>query len=109
MVLEEAIVKYASALDGVEKREMEPSSEHGAPQLVFYRGEKIFLVLQKGTRPLRIELRIDKRLSKTLQERYESVMQGRLLGRNGTEIICSGQLTDDEIIDLVRHGYEMSA
>ena len=109
MVLEEAIVKYASALDGVEMREMEPSSEHGASQLAFYRGEKIFLVLQKGTRPLRIELRIDKRLSKTLQERYESVMQGLLLGRNGTEIICSGQLTDDEIIDLVRHGYEMSA
>ena len=45
MVLEEAIVKYASALDGVEMREMEPSSEHGASQLVFYRGEKIFLVL----------------------------------------------------------------
>ena len=38
MVLEEAIVKYASALDGVEKRKMEPSSEHGASQLVFYRG-----------------------------------------------------------------------
>ena len=109
MVLEEAIVKYANELEGVSMRELEPETEHGAERLVFYRGEKIFLVLEKGTNPLRIELRVDRQLSKTLQERYESGMQGRALGRNGTEIICSGQLSDDEIIDLVRHGYEMSA
>jgi hypothetical protein len=35
-------------------------------------------------------------------------MESRALGRNGIEIICSGQLSDDEVIDLVRHGYEES-
>ena len=35
-------------------------------------------------------------------------MESRALGRNGIEIICSGQLTDDEIFDLIRHAYEVS-
>lgn len=109
MVLEEVIVKYAGELEGVESKTLAPSSEHGAEQLAFYRGEKVFLVLQKNTKPLRIEIRCDRRLSNTLQERYESVMQGRALGRNGLEVICSGQLSDEDIVDLVRHSYEISA
>lgn len=108
MVSEEAIVKYASGLEGVSMRELEPESEYAPRRLTFYRDEKVFLVLEKNTQPLRIEIRVDRRLSATLQEKYESVMQGKSLGRNGTEIICSGQLSDDEILDLVRHGYEIS-
>jgi hypothetical protein len=65
--------------------------------------------MEPGTDPLRIQVRCERNLSKTLQERYESVMESRALGRNGIEIICSGQLEHDDIIDLVRHGYEMSA
>ncbi len=101
MVLEEDIVKYALALENTSVRE-----EKGMK--VFYRGERIFLVMEPGTDPLRIQLRCERNLSKTLQKRYESVMESRALGRNGIEIICSGQLEHDEIIDLVRHGYEMS-
>ncbi len=102
MVLEEDIVKYALGLDNTSVRE-----EQGMK--VFSRGERIFLVMEPGTDPLRIQLRCERNLSKTLQGRYQSVMESRALGRNGIEIICSGQLEHDEIIDLVRHGYEMSA
>ena len=102
MVLEEDIVKYALGLDNTSVRE-----EKGMK--IFSRGERIFLVMEPGTDPLRIQLRCERNLSKTLQERYESVMESRALGRNGIEVICSGQLEHDEIIDLVRHGYEMSA
>ncbi len=108
MVLEETIVKYASGLENVDTKELAPLEEHGPKQLAFYRGEKVFLIIQKETKPLRIEIRCDRRLSKTLQERYESVLQGKALGRNGTVIICSGQLMDDEVIDLVRHSYEIT-
>ena len=101
MVLEEDIVKYALALENTSVRE-----ENGMK--IFARGERIFLVMEPGTDPLRIQLRCERNLSKTLQERYESVMESRALGRNGIEVICSGQLEHDEIIDLVRHGYEMS-
>ena len=102
MVLEEDIVKYALALENTSVCE-----ERGMK--IFSRGERIFLVMEPGTDPLRIQVRCERNLSKTLQERYESVMESRALGRNGIEIICSGQLEHDEIIDLVRHGYEMSA
>ena len=102
MVSEDDIVKYALGLEGASER-------RDGGLRIFTRGEKIFLVIETGTDPLRIETRCDRKLSKTLQERYESVMESRALGRNGIEIICSGQLSDDEVMDLVRHGYEMSA
>ena len=102
MVLEEDIVKYALALENTSVRDEKDMK-------VFYRGERIFLVMEPGTDPLRIQVRCERNLSKTLQGRYESVMESRALGRNGIEIICSGQLSDDEVMDLVRHGYEMSA
>ena len=72
------------------------------------RGEKIFLVIEGEGVPLRMELRCDERLGRLLQERYESVMAGRILGRNGIEVICSGQLTVEELRDLVRHAYEQA-
>ncbi|MDO4220277.1 MAG: MmcQ/YjbR family DNA-binding protein [Candidatus Saccharibacteria bacterium] len=102
MVLEDDIVKYALALPDV--------SVHDEKEYkIFLRGETIFALFEPGKEPLRMQVRCDRELSKTLQERYESVMESRALGRNGIEIICSGQLTHDEVIDLVRHGYEQSA
>lgn len=101
MVSEDDLLAYARGLEGVSERE-----DDG--MLIFER-EKIFLCVETGTDPLRIELRCDRRLSETLQERYESVMESRALGRNGIEVICSGQLSSDEVRDLVRHAYEISA
>lgn len=101
MVSEDDIVKYALELEDVSER-------RDGGLRIFERAERIFLVVEADTNPLRIETRCDRRLSKTLQEQYESVMESRALGRNGIEIICSGQLTNDEILDLVRHSYEIS-
>lgn len=100
MVSEDDILAYARGFEGVSER-----TEDG--MLIFERA-KIFLCVETGTNPLRVELRCDRRLSQTLQERYESVMESRALGRNGIEIICSGQLSADEVRDLVRHAYEIS-
>ena len=102
MVSEDDIVKYATDLADV-------SEQRDGGLRIFRRSERIFLVVAEGTNPLRIETRCDRKLSKTLQERYESVMESRALGRNGIEIICSGQLTIDEIMDLVRHAWEISS
>ena len=100
MVSEDDLLAYVRGLEWVSERE-----DDG--MLIFER-EKIFLCVETGTDPLRIELRCDRRLSETLQERYESVMESRALGRNGIEVICSGQLSSDEVRDLVRHAYEIS-
>lgn len=102
MVSEEAILEYLKRFDDITERE-----EKGWK--IFERGEKIFLCLERGKTPARLELRCDRKLGQTLQERYESVMESRALGRNGIEIICSGQLSEDEIVDLIRHAYEVSA
>lgn len=102
MVSEDDIVKFATGLGEVDQKTEKDLR-------VFLRSERIFLVIAADTNPLRIETRCDRKLGKTLQERYESVMESRALGRNGIEIICSGQLTGEEVLDLVRHAWEISA
>ena len=99
MVSEELILDYLKQFTDISERQ-----DKG--MRIFERG-KIFLCIETGTNPLRIELRCDRKLSQTLQARYESVMESRALGR-GIEVICSGQLSADEILDLVRHAYEIS-
>jgi len=66
--------------------------------------EKVFLVVNKNT----IEVRTDAELKKLLVEKYESVMESRYFGRGGVEIVMAGQLSDDELFDLVRLSYNLS-
>ncbi len=65
---------------------------------------KAFLVLRKNT----FEVRTDSKLRDLLREKYESVMESRYFGKGGIEIVNSGQLTSDEINDLVRLSYDLS-
>ena len=67
-------------------------------------GPRAFLVLRKNT----LELRTDRKLLNLLREKYESVMESRYFGRGGIEIVNSGQLSNEEIGDLVRLSYDMS-
>ena len=105
MLSEESVIEKIKSYEGIAEKTAGEKDELS----VFSRGDKICLVVEKGTNPLRIELRCDYKLSKLLQERYESVMESRSLGKNGIEIICSGQLSEEELMDLIRHAYEVSA
>lgn len=72
---------------------------------LFYKNEKVFLVVNKNT----IEVRTDGELSRLLTEKYESVMESRYFGRGGIEIVLAGhQLETDELYDLVRLSYNLS-
>lgn len=66
---------------------------------------KAFAVLHEGKT---VEVRTDMNLSKVLREKYESVMQSRYFGRGGIEIVLSGQISPDELYDLVRLSYNMT-
>ena len=66
---------------------------------------KAFLVLHDEKT---IEVRTDENLSKVLREKYESVMQSRYFGRGGIEIVLSGQMSLDELYDLVRLSYNLT-
>ena len=65
---------------------------------------KIFLIV----RPSTLEVRCDEQLAKHLMEKYESVMQSRYFGKGGIEIVPSGQITEEEIYDLVRLSYNLA-
>ena len=103
MISEKDILEYLERFEDISSEERKDERKTFT---IFKKNDKIMLVIHNGTKPLRIETRCDLKLSKNLQEKYESVMESKALGRNGIEIICSGQLESDEILDLVRHAYE---
>ena len=43
-----------------------------------------------------------------LKEKYESVMESRYFGRGGIEIVLAGQLSEQELFDLVRLSWNLS-
>ena len=55
-----------------------------------------------------LEVRTDAKLRDLLREKYETVMESRYFGKGGVEIVNSGQLTADELDDLVRLSYNLS-
>jgi predicted DNA-binding protein (MmcQ/YjbR family) len=50
-------------------------------------------------------VKCDEKLGRLLREKYESVLDSPTLGRGGIEVICSGQLSRDEVVDLVRFSW----
>lgn len=71
---------------------------------LYKKADKVFLVINPHT----IELRTDGELKKLLTDKYESVMESRYFGRGGIEIVPAGQLSYDELADLVRLSYNLT-
>lgn len=85
--------------------EKEEKDSHGHTRTLFFRGEHVFLVFNPAT----LELRSDDKLAKHLIAKYESVMESRYFGRGGIEIVPAGQLTTDELMDLIRLSYNLTS
>ena len=69
---------------------------------------KMFALISETSKPLRVSLKCDPQLAVNLREKYESVLPGYHLNKkHWNTIICSGQLDDDEIIDLARLSYNL--
>ena len=86
----------------------------GKEVAVYKLGEKdsknarMFALIQEKSDPLRISLKCDPLLAKSLREKYETVLPGYHLNKkHWNTIICSGQLEDQEVYDLARHSYEL--
>jgi hypothetical protein len=70
--------------------------------------EKMFALIAEGSKPLRVSFKCDPQLSEHLREKYETVLPGYHLNKkHWNTIICSGQLSDDEIKDLARLSYRL--
>jgi predicted DNA-binding protein (MmcQ/YjbR family) len=69
---------------------------------------KMFALIAEGSEPLRLSLKTDPNLSELLREKYESVLPGYHLNKkHWVTLILSGQLSDDEIRDLIRLSFEL--
>lgn len=78
----------------------------GKARTLYYKEDKVFLVVNKNT----IEFRTDGELKKLLTSKYESVMESRFFGRGGVEVVVAGhQLSEDELNDLVRLSYNLTS
>jgi len=77
---------------------------------VYKHGDKMFALISEKTSPLHLSLKCDPQLAITLREKYETVQPGYHLNKkHWNTIICSGQLSTQEIFDLIRHSYELVA
>ena len=70
---------------------------------------KIVAIIAEGSKPLRVSMKCDPKLAELLREKYESVLPGYHLNKkHWNTVICSGQLTDEEIFDLARLSYQLA-
>lgn len=71
--------------------------------------DRMFALIAEGSDPLRISLKCDPQLAVILREKYESVQGGYHLNKkHWNTILLTGQMPDDELLDLVRHSYELA-
>lgn len=71
--------------------------------------DSLFAVVYHDSNPLRISLRCDRLLAKRLRDTYETVMAGvNLSSRDWNTIICTGQLSSEQIFDLARLSYQLA-
>lgn len=77
---------------------------------VYKVGDKMFALIDEGKTPVRLSLKCDPELSKLLREKYEEVMPGYHLNKKyWNTMILSGQLSWQEVQELIRHSYDLVA
>lgn len=80
----------------------------GEDVAVYKVNNKMFALIAEKKKPVRLSLKCDPQLAETLRQRYESVLPGyHLSKKHWNTIILSGQLSDQEIHDLIRHSYDL--
>lgn len=71
---------------------------------------KMYAIVEENSKPLRVSLKCDPVLAETLREQYETVVPGYHLNKkHWNSIICTGQLSDEEVKDLARLSYDLVA
>ena len=71
---------------------------------------KMFALIEDKSKPLRISLKCDPNLAEILREKYETVVPGYHLNKkHWNSIILTGQLSDEEVKDLVVLSYNLVA
>lgn len=73
---------------------------------VYKVNDKMFALIQESKQPVNLSLKCDPQLAKLLREKYETVMEGYHLNKkHWNTLLLTGQLSWDEVQDLIRHSY----
>lgn len=68
----------------------------------------MFALIAEGSEPLRVSVKCDPQLAEVLREKYETVLPGYHLNKkHWNTLILSGQLSEDEVKDFIRHSYNL--
>lgn len=71
---------------------------------------KMYALIAEGSNPLRLSLKCDPKLSLTLRKKYETVLPGYHLNKkHWNTIICTGQVSDDDLKSLMQLSYRLAA
>lgn len=80
----------------------------GEDVAVYKAGDKMFALIAEKSHPIRLSLKCDPQLALNLREKYETVLPGYHLNKkHWNTILCSGQLTTEELYDLIIHSYHL--
>lgn len=80
----------------------------GKEVAVYKVNDKMFALIGEGSDPVRISLKCDPKLAEVLRDKYETVMPGYHLNKkHWNTIILSGQLSDEDVKDLILLSYKL--
>lgn len=80
----------------------------GKDVAVYKAKDKMFALIAEKSDPVRISLKCDPQLAELLRSKYETVMPGYHLNKkHWNTIVLTGQLSWEEIQDLIRHSYDL--
>lgn len=75
---------------------------------VYKVNDKMFALISEGKDPVRLSLKCDPQLAQKLRDEYESVQPGYHLNKkHWNTMILTGQLSWEEVQDLIRHSYNL--
>lgn len=69
---------------------------------------KMFAIIQSGKEPVRLSLKCEPTLAEHLREKFVTVMPGYHLNKkHWNTIVCSGELSEQELQDLIDLSYRL--
>ena len=70
--------------------------------------DKMFAIIREKKEPVNVSLKCDPELAVLLRDKYESVLPGYHLNKkHWITLVASGQLTWQQIKDLIEHSYSL--
>ena len=80
----------------------------GEEAAVYKAKDKMFAIVREKSDPVQLSLKCDPLLAETLRQKYDTVMPGYHLNKkHWNTIVLTGQLSWDEIKDLINLSYRL--